>query len=100
MDLTPLVPRSIRGGVTATTVVMTVLVASVIVAGLLAWQATVAAQQRRAVSDAMVRQYAQLASWEFSREAGKRIDMLVMQTLAARAHPDRRMSGDECDCAV
>jgi signal transduction histidine kinase len=100
MDLAPLVPRAIRGGVTATTVVMTVLVASVIVGGVLAWQATVAVQQRQAVSDAMLRQYAQLASWEFSREAGQQIDVLVMQTLAAHAHSDRHATRDECDCAV
>jgi signal transduction histidine kinase len=100
MDLAPLVRRAIRGGMTATTVVMTVLVASVIVGGVLAWQATVSARQRRAVSDAMLHQYAQLAAWEFSREAGQQIDVLVMQTLAAHAHPGSHKTRDECDCPV
>ena len=49
--------------------VVTVLVASMLVACALAWQAVTAARQRQAASDAMLRHYAQLAAWEFAREA-------------------------------
>ena len=54
---------------TAASGLVLVLVASLAVAGVLAYQAITAARQRRAVSDAMLRQYAQLAGWEFSRQA-------------------------------
>lgn len=84
------VPEAVRRRVTAATVVMLVLVASVAVAGVLAWHAVTAARQRPAVSEAMLRQYAQLAAWEFSREARKDIGMALMRTLAAGAHPERR----------
>ncbi len=79
---------------------MTVLVASVLVAAVLAWQAMVAGQQRRAVSDAMVRQYAQLAGWEFAREAGKDIEVALTHTLADHAHPERHTAANQCECAA
>ena len=78
--------------------IVTVLVASMIVAGALAWQAVAAARQRQAVSEAMVRQYAELAAWEFSREARKNIDEALTRTLAAEVHPGRHASGESCDC--
>src|SRR5215213_2679598 len=81
----------------STTVVMLVLVASVAVATALARQAMTAAEQRQAVIDSMLRNYARLAAWEFSREAEKDIETAVMQTVAARAHPDRHADA-QCDC--
>src|SRR5688572_10410799 len=45
--------------------VVAVLIASMVVAGALAWQAATAARHRQAASDAMLRQSAQLAAWEF-----------------------------------
>jgi signal transduction histidine kinase len=79
--------------------VVTVLVASMLVAGALAWQAVTAARQRQAASDAMLRQYAQLAAWEFAREARKEIDKVISRTLAGHVHPDRKAGADPCDCA-
>jgi signal transduction histidine kinase len=79
--------------------VVTVLVASLLVAGALAWQAVTAARQRQAASDAMLRQYAQLAAWEFAREARKDIDKAISRTLSGHVHPDRKAGADPCDCA-
>lgn len=81
------------------TFVVGVLIASVVVATLLAFQAITAARSRQAVSDAMLRQYAQLAAWEFSRAARRDIDAALSRTLAGYVHPARRMTGDQCDCA-
>ena len=78
--------------------VVTVLVASMVVAGALAWQAVTAARQRQAASEAMLRQYAQLAAWEFAREARKDIDKAISRTLAGHVHPDRKTGADPCDC--
>ena len=78
--------------------VVAVLVASMLVAGALAWQAVTAARQRQAASDAMLRQYAQLAAWEFAREARKQIDTVISRTLAGHVHPDRKPGADPCDC--
>src|SRR5688572_29661779 len=81
------------------TFVVGVLIASVVVATMLAFQAITAARSRQAVSDAMLRQYAQLAAWEFSRAARRDIDAALSRTLAGYVHPARRMTGDPCDCA-
>ena len=83
-------------GITPTRVIVGVLVASVVVASLLAFQAITAARSRQAVSDAMLRQYAELAAWEFSREARKQIDTALNHLLGREAHPETR---DTCDCA-
>lgn len=83
-------------GITPTRVIVGVLVASVLVASLLAFQAIAAARSRQAVSDAMLRQYAELAAWEFSREARKQIDTALNHVLSREAHPENR---DACDCA-
>jgi hypothetical protein len=77
-------------------VIVGVLVASVVVASLIAFQAIAAARSRQAVSDAMLRQYAELAAWEFSREARKQIDTALNHVLARDAHPEGR---NQCDCA-
>ena len=77
-------------------VVVGVLMASVVVASLLAFQAITAARSREAVSNAMLRQYAELAAWEFSREARKQIDSALNHVLARDAHPGSR---NQCDCA-
>jgi signal transduction histidine kinase len=99
MDVKALVQRLTRPAVSATSVIVTVLIASVGVATVLASQAIAAARQRQAVSETMLREYAQLAAWEFSREARKDIDATLMRTLAAHVHPDRQMGGERCDCA-
>jgi signal transduction histidine kinase len=91
-------PGVIRRHLTAGTVVVLVLLASVGVASVLAWRAIAEARQRQQVSAAMLRQYAQLAAWEFSREARKDIEMAMTRALAARAHPERHMSREQCDC--
>jgi signal transduction histidine kinase len=78
--------------------VIGVLIASVVVATMLAFQAITAARSRQAVSDAMLRQYAELAAWEFSRAARKNIDTTLVRTLAGYAHPENRNAKDQCDC--
>ena len=80
------------------TFVVGVLIASVVVATLLAFQAISAARSRQAVSDAMLRQYAQLAAWEFSRAARRDIDTTLTRTLAGYVHPGRNKANDQCDC--
>src|SRR5688500_19382929 len=55
-------------------IVFGVLIASVVVAMLLAFQAITAARSRQAVSEAMLRQYAQLAASEFARIARRDIE--------------------------
>ena len=81
------------------TFVVGVLIASVVVATLLAFQAITAARSRQAVSDAMLRQYAQLAAWEFSRAARRDIDTTLTRTLAGYVHPARNnKANDQCDC--
>jgi len=80
------------------TFVVGVLIASVVVATLLAFQAITAARSRQAVSDAMLRQYAQLAAWEFSRAARRDIDTTLTRTLAGYVHPENRTNKDQCDC--
>ena len=83
---------------TATSFVMLVLVGSVAVAGVLARQVMTAEQQRRQVTDTMLRDYARLAAWEFSREATRDIEMALMRTLADRVHQARHTGDDSCDC--
>ena len=83
-------------GVTPTRVIVGVLVASAVVAALLAFQAVTAARSREAVSNAMLRQYAELAAWEYSRGARQQIDGALNHMLARDAHPEGR---SECDCA-
>ena len=82
-------------GITPTRVIVGVLVASVVVASLLAFQAITAARSRQAVSDAMLRQYAELAAWEYSRASRREIDSALNHALSREAHPDGRAS---CDC--
>ena len=79
------------------TLVVGVLIASVVVATMLAFQAMSAARSRQAVSDAMLRQYAQLAAWEFARAARRDIDTTLTRTLAGYVHPKNK-TFDQCDC--
>ena len=94
--------RRLGRGSHHTSAVAMFLMASLAVAIVLASQAIVAARQRRAVSAAMLRQYAQLATWEFSRQARRDIDEAVMHALAKRAHPERQehASNSSCNCAT
>jgi signal transduction histidine kinase len=87
-----------EGRVSSTAVVVGVLIASVVVASLLAVQAINAARSRQAVSDAMLRQYAQLAAWEYSQEARKAITDRLVTTLNLVAHPKQGMTHRDCDC--
>lgn len=98
MDLRKVVPPAVGGMSTATTVVTAVLIASVIVASVLAWQAVTAARQRRAVSEAMLREYAQLAAWEFSREARKEIETTLTLALTSQVHQGTHSKEGQCDC--
>jgi signal transduction histidine kinase len=82
--------------VTPTRVIVGVLVASVAVASLLAFEAISAARSREAVSNAMLRQYAELAAWEFSRAARQQINAALDNILSKEAHPENRGT---CDCA-
>ena len=75
------------------TFVVGVLIASVVVATMLAFQAISAARSRQAVSDAMLRQYAQLAAWEFSRAARRDIDATLTHTLADLRTPREPQQG-------
>ena len=77
--------------------VIGVLIASVLVAAALGVQAIRAARSRQAVSDAMLRQYAELAVWELSREARKDIDGTLVPVLNEVAHPKQHQ--DHCNCA-
>ena len=81
--------------ITPARVIVGVLVASVAVASLLAFQAVSAARSREAVRQAMVRQYAELAAWEFSRVAREQLDGALSHALSKEAHPDGR---EACDC--
>jgi signal transduction histidine kinase len=87
-----------RTSATSTTIVMLVLVGSVAVATALAWQAMEAEQQRLTVSGSMIREYARLAAWEFSRQATKDVELAVMRTIDGRVHPARYDAEDDCDC--
>jgi signal transduction histidine kinase/HAMP domain-containing protein len=73
-----------------------VLIASALVALVLAFQAFSAARSRQAVTDAMLRQYAELAATEFAREAQRSIDMSISRRLTAYVHPK---TNNHCDCA-
>jgi signal transduction histidine kinase len=79
-----------------------VLLASIAVASVLAYHAITAARQRRAVSEAMLRQYAQLALWEFSRQARRDLEDGLMHALGSYAHPQRPNAGaaSTCDCGL
>jgi signal transduction histidine kinase len=82
-----------------TPLVIVVLLASMAVATVLATQAIGAARERRAISEAMLRQYAQLAAWEFARQARRDIEQSLTHTLASYAHPKNGgRGGDACDC--
>src|SRR5687768_17842636 len=83
---------------TAASGLVLVLVASLAVAGVLAYQAISAARQRQAVSEAMLRQYAQLAAWEFSREARRETDKALSRALAGHVHAQQKNGADSCDC--
>ena len=84
-----------------TPLIILTLVASMVVGAVLAAQAIVAARERRAISEAMLRQYAQLAAWEFSRQARRDIEQALNQALAVYAHPERaRRGGEQCGCGL
>jgi signal transduction histidine kinase len=79
--------------------IVAVLIGSMVVAGVLAAQAIVAARERRAISEAMLRQYAELAAWEFSRQARRDIEQSLVHTLGRYAHPQRSHDGGQnCNC--
>jgi signal transduction histidine kinase len=78
--------------------IVVVLVASMIVTGVLATQAIVAARQRRAISQAMLRQYAQLAAAEFARQARRDVEQALGQSLAGYAHPEHARHGADASC--
>ncbi len=79
--------------------IVVVLIGSLVVAAVLATQAIVAARERRAISEAMLRQYAELAAWEFSRQARRDIEQSLVHTLGTYAHPQRSHEGGEnCNC--
>lgn len=77
--------RPLRGS----SIVVLVLMASTVVAVVLAVHALRASRQREAISTAMQRQYAQLATWEYSRKVRQRVEDALMQTLLDHAHPER-----------
>ena len=80
-------------------IVFGVLIASVAVAMLLAFQAITAARSRQAVSEAMLRQYAQLAASEFARIARRDIETSLTRTLSGYIHPGRHAGDAQCNCA-
>lgn len=86
----------------ASSVVVVVLVASTVVAAVLASQAIAAARQRAAISEAMLRQYAQLATLEYARTVRRDVEEALVQTLNTYAHPERadtrHFSGAPCAC--
>ena len=84
---------------TASSIIVVVLIASTMVAAALAFQAVAAARRGRAISEAMLRQYAELAAWEFSRQARRSIDESLMQALVGYAHPECGSAGVACQCA-
>lgn len=76
--------------------VVGVLIASVLAALVLAYQAISVARSRQAITDAMLRQYAELAATEFARAARRSIDQSVSGRLTAYVHPRNKA---HCDCA-
>src|SRR5262245_46068148 len=76
--------------------VVGVLIASVLVALALAFQAISAARSRQAVTDAMLQQYAELGATEFARAARRGIEMSVSRRLSGFVH--QRMNDNQCDC--
>ena len=66
---------------------------------MLAFQAISAARSRQAVSDAMLRQYARLAAWDYARESRKDIDASLSHTLTRYVHPSRHDGENKCNCA-
>jgi signal transduction histidine kinase len=78
--------------------VVGVLIASVLVALVLAFQAISAARSRQALTDAMLRQYAELAATEFARAARRSIDMSVSRRLTAYVHHPAK-DNNQCDCS-
>ena len=93
----PGTPRRTEGAI-----LVAVLIASMLVGVVLASQAITASRQRRAVSEAVLRQYAQLAGWEFSRQAQRDVEDSLNHTLATYAHPERTHapSRGDCNCQV
>ena len=79
-----------------------VLVASLFVGIVIASKAMSASKHRQALGQAVLRQYSQLAAWEFSRLAQRDIDDSLTHTLAAQAHPERShsLARSECNCQV
>lgn len=80
-------------------IVFGVLIASVVVAMLLAFQAITAARSRQAVREAMLRQYGQLAASEFARIARRDIETSLTRTLTGYIHPGRHAGDAPCNCA-
>ena len=91
-----LLDRTWRSSQRSSRLVIVVLVASMGVAAVLALQAIQAARERHAISEATLRQYAQLAAWEYSRVARRDIEQSLSHTLQSRAHP--RAQNQHCDC--
>jgi signal transduction histidine kinase len=66
------------------------LAGSVMVAGLVAWEATRAARAERATAEAVLRDYASFAAWEYARGARQQIDATLDNALAALTSVERR----------
>jgi signal transduction histidine kinase len=84
----------------AASLVMLALLASLAVTVALAKQAIGSSRERAAISAAMLRQYAQLAAWEFAREVRRETEQRLMHTLNTYAHPESgsKGAGKPCNC--
>lgn len=76
--------------------VVGVLIASVLVALVLAFQAISSARSRQAITDAMLRQYAELAATEYARAARRGVEMSISRRLSSYVHPRQN---DRCECS-
>ena len=87
------------------------LAGSVVVAAVVAWEAARATRAERATAEAVLRDYAGFAAWEYARGARQQIDATLDKALAALTSAERRRgiaqtmaakagadSGESCGC--
>jgi signal transduction histidine kinase len=66
------------------------LAGSVVVAALVAWEAARATRAERATAEAVLRDYASFAAWEYARAARQQIDATLDKALSALTSVERR----------
>jgi signal transduction histidine kinase len=69
---------------------LTLLVVSLAAAGALAWEAARAAGGERATAEAVLRDYAGFAAWQYARAARQQVDGAIERVLASLCSAERR----------